>query len=366
MEYKIMKKLFLLCMSLVILFSNCCSFLANPKGDPLIGRDEYVELLRQCFEHTEIIMKDPNYPCVWEKKPNFWFWDSDYRTVRVYNIPLLIRTKREEGFLRDSCRIFLKAREISENNFKLGKLAGKQVIKLFADRLKSELKGSKEIASIAKFLGTDDNVAMDCFVLTFGMICASRVLHGISIIAGFLDSFGVISLFGGPAGLTLAIALDIACFTTTKSALAQEKMMNYATVLGTIYAMLLDSEEQDHILKSNVLVSAVDERKFTPFLRWNAFRRNDGGWCDFVHIGGLKCAPNAKDYDGGKVIPILSEIYNRILRKNEQLDLEEMEKFVNTGVIHVDHFFSEKKEETSKLTSSPSSSSASNKSEDIV
>jgi hypothetical protein len=320
---------------------------------------EYTDLLRERFAWVENNKQDSNYPCVWEKKPNFWFWDSDYRTVRVYNMPALISTDRKDGFLRDSLRLFLDAREVSEISNKIAKKSGIAVGKIFADMFKNKLVNSDELKAIAKFLGIDENTAMDCFLLAFGMSSISKTLHGVSIIASLLDNFGMVKLFGGPAGVVLAAALDIACFTTTKSALLQEKTLNYAEILSTVYNMLLNKQDHRRILDSNVLVTAVDERDFNSLIRWSAFRRNDGSWCDFVYIGGLKCAPNAKDYYGGKVIPVFSELYGRILHDGN-LDYDEIRKFVKTGVMHVDHFFSEKKEETSESSSSSSSPASSN------
>jgi len=92
--------------------------------------------------------------------------------------------------------------------------------------------------------------------------------------------------------------------------------MNYARVLSCAYDMLMANP--DRVLDSNVLVTAVDERNFYAFFRWNAFRRNDGAWCSFCFIPDLGLAPRARDCYGEEEIRDLSRRFNELMRNQHQ------------------------------------------------
>lgn len=316
-----MKKILSIILSAGILFnSSGCAFAC--KSDPLIEHKEYVGLLRKEFEDTAKVMDNSEYSCVWKKEPNFWFWDSDYRTVRVYNMPHLLNSHTNDNFFREMVNLLVDARSICSSSAKIGKAVGKEALKILNSELKKTKKGSSETRALADFLGTDEDMAIDSFVAAFGMTCASRICHGISVAGVLLDIIKPLTSFGRVA----FIGLDIASIFLTRSALANERVKNYAIVLSTIYQIILSDPER--IMDSNVLVTAIDERNFSAFLDWNAFRRDDGAWCNFEYIGGLKCAPTGKEYlrsKGKNVIMVCSKMCNEIM-SNGKLDIEKMER----------------------------------------
>ena len=304
-----MKRLFSIFMRIVVMLNVCANIYATPtiKGDPLNEHRGYTELLREKFEYVEKSKDNPNMSCVWEKKPSFIFWSDDYRTVRVYNIPHLFNTDISDNFFKSTVDMMSKARQICGSSSKMGRAVGKVALKILKSELFKEVKGTKEAKAIADFLGTDEDVAIDSFVSAFGMSCISQILHGTTVAGVLLDMFKPLA----PAAGAVVSLLDIASFFTTRAALADERIKNNAIALSTVYRILMNDPQR--ILDSNVLVSAIDDRDFTALLRWNAFRRDDGAWCDFQYIGGLKCAPRGREYKNGEVISKCSIICNQIM-----------------------------------------------------
>lgn len=303
-----MRRITPLLLSLVLLFNSCVHVFASPKGNPLDEHREYYSLLRQGFANKENDSWDSNADYVWEKKPSFIFWSNDYRTVRVYNMPHLFNTNVNNNFFNSSVKMISDARKICGSSSKMGTAVGKAALKILKSELKKQTKGTKEAKAIADFLGTDEDVAIDSFVSAFGMSCVSQILHGTTVAGVLLDMFKPLA----PAAGAFVSFLDVASFFTTRAALADERIKNNAIALSTVYRILMNDPQR--ILDSNVLVSAIDDRDFTALLRWNAFRRDDGAWCDFQYIGGLKCAPRGRDYKNGEVISKCSIICNQIMK----------------------------------------------------
>lgn len=88
-----MKRIFTLFISLVFIFSSEIPAFAGSKGDPLDEHENYLGMLRNHFErlYEERKSPDPDVPFKWEKYPSYIMFCDDYRTVRVYNIPLLLK-----------------------------------------------------------------------------------------------------------------------------------------------------------------------------------------------------------------------------------------------------------------------------------
>ena len=74
-------------LSLIISFNFITIYAGN--GDPLYEHPEYIDLIRKDFDRAKKI-NSKSYEWRWEKKFE-WFkmMSSDYRTVKVYNIPYL-------------------------------------------------------------------------------------------------------------------------------------------------------------------------------------------------------------------------------------------------------------------------------------
>ena len=305
-----MRRIFSAFMSFVVILNICPNFYATPmiKGNPLNEHRGYTELLREHFEYIENSQQNSDTSCVWKKRPSFVFWSDDYRTVRVYNIPHLLNSDANDNFFISSIDMMSKARQICGSSSKMGRTVGKAALKILKSELKKQKKDTKEAKAIADFLGTDEDVAIDSFVSAFGMSCVSQILHGTTVAGVLLDMFKPLA----PAAGAVVSLLDIASFFTTRAALADERVKNNAIALSTVYRILMNNPEK--ILNSNVLVTAIDDRDFTALLRWNAFRRDDGAWCDFQYIGGLKCAPRGREYKNGEVISKCSIICNQIMK----------------------------------------------------
>jgi hypothetical protein len=234
------------------------------------------------------------------------------------------RPTRDAGdsFLRANLRALLEARIIATQDREIARAAAGLGVKLLGDKLKEVC--PHDIRVISNFLETDFESATESIVLGLSMACISQVAHGIAVCGVFLDMLGKLT---PGVGLVVAVA-DIASFFATRSALANERILNYAKLLSYVYEMLLSDEAVGKILESNVLVTAVDERSFTAFFRHNAFRRNDGAWCDFRHIEELRCAPIARNYRGGQIIQRIIDIYNRVMRDGH-LDLDAVQRYIN-------------------------------------
>ena len=330
-------KIISLVLSLVMIFTNC-EYVFAGKGDPLQEHKEYFDLIRKEFENTENASGNSTYSAMWKHEPNyrFWLWADDYRTVVVYNIPYLMGYESNEkgNFVRATAKALIKSRESASRAEELAKKCAvkttEEFIKIFKDEYKKELTSEPEsISALAKFLGEpDEETVVNACLGAMGMRWACIAGHTASLFlihSGFLDALAAAHPV---AGLTFAAALDLFCYFTGKSRFEMEKTKNYATLLYGVWNMLQNNPEK--VKNSNVLVTAVDKRNFYAIFRYNALRRDDGAWCNFVKIGNLKCAPLAKDFEKGTLIDTYLDIYNRIMT-DKQLDLNKMQTFLNTG-----------------------------------
>lgn len=330
-------KIISLVLSLVMIFTNC-EYVFAGKGDPLQEHKEYFDLIRKEFENTENASGNSTYPAMWKHEPNyrFWLWTDDYRTVVVYNIPYLMGYESNEkgNFVRATAKALIKSRESASRAEELAKKCAvkttEEFIKIFKDEYKKELTSEPEsISALAKFLGEpDEETVVNACLGAMGMRWACIAGHTVSLFlihSGFLEA---LSAAHPVAGLTFAAALDLFCYFTGKSRFEMEKTKNYATLLYGVWNMLQNNPEK--VKNSNVLVTAVDKRNFYAIFRYNALRRDDGAWCNFVNIGNLKCAPLAKDFEKGTLIDTYLDIYNRIMT-DKQLDINKMQTFLNTG-----------------------------------
>lgn len=332
MVYKIVS----LISSLGIMFCNCgCTFAG--KGDPLQEHKEYFDLIRKEFGDIEDKSKVSDYPVIWEHKPNYLFWTDDYRTVVVYNIPYLINHKTSDddnNFVQATAKALIDSQKAAISAEKIAKTLAvkttKKFIEIFKDEYKKELTSDSQlISSLANFLGeTDEKIVVDACLGAIGMRWACIAGHVVSVAAlqsGFLDALVVAHPI---AGLTLSATLDLFCYFTGKSRFEMERTKNYATLLHGVWNMLQNNPEK--VMNSNVLVTAIDKRDFYVIFRHNAFRRDDGAWCNFTKIGNLKCAPLAKDCGKGKLVSTYLDIYRRIMT-DKHLDLDKLQVFINTG-----------------------------------
>lgn len=297
--------------------------------------EDYTTQIRKKFEWTENDKDNPEYPASWEHKPNYWFWTDDYRTVVVCNIPYLMSDPgKKQNFMKSTAQALIDSQKAAISAEKIAKTIAvkttKKFIEIFKDEYKKELTSdSRLIPSLANFLGeTDEKIVVDACLGAIGMRWACIAGHVVSVAALQSGCLGALVVAYPIAGLTLSAALDLFCYFTGKSRFEMERTKNYATLLHGVWNMLQNDPET--VMNSNVLVTAVDKRNFYAIFRHNAFRRDDGAWCNFTKIGNLKCAPLAKDYREGKLVSTYLDIYRRIMT-DKHLDLDKLQVFINTG-----------------------------------
>ena len=66
---------------------------------------------------------------------------------------------------------------------------------------------------------------------------------------------------------------------------ARQRAINIANLLNEIIRELI--EHRGQVLKSNVLVIALDKRDMNTWLPWNRYIENQGTYCDFKSLRGL-------------------------------------------------------------------------------
>lgn len=284
------------------MLSNC------PKGNPLLQNTNLVKELRKNFkENSEIEF------C--EIKPNFIFWSNEYRVIKVYKISSLIK------FLQAFANVFLIEKEILSNNLKNN---SKEEIKRI---IKEKLKSSVFIGTIAEFLNSNEDDTID------GILCSIPdswfiKLHGIFSYGTILSC--IESLYQPFIGVLCSFFLNCLRMITTKSYFQKERITNISNVLNLIISNFVHYREQ--ISNSNVLLLAIDERNFKSYLLYNAFRRNDSGWCSFTYIDDLYDAPKAKDCNEWKQINEYLDIISTIM-SNKSVNIQEIRDRINSLTI---------------------------------
>lgn len=180
----------------------------------------------------------------------------------------------------------------------------------------------------------------------------AAVSHALGVGIAVSCAFDILSKLFNFASITPGVGMaicvvhnlvNVARIWSTRSQFYYEKVANYATVLNDVYRIIITRPED--VLKSNVLVTAVDERNFWSVFLWNSAigRRNDGAWCDFEYIGGLKCAPRAKDCKDRDLIMVYSKAYGDIMTKSD-LDLKKLQDFLDGKLAYVEFPITQKEE----------------------
>ena len=330
-----MKKFFLILLSFLFLL-NVQAFAF--KGDPLVEHAEYPALIKDYFARGRTITGDPNipYPMCWEKKYEGLFStiSSDYRTIKVYNIPYLVSYNPRNdpngaGFFVEYARALLEARQKQTRTEALARTSREVAARYFSDEIKEYARQSGFSADLQNFLGADtEDHAMDAFIASLLLSASSRVLGaivGTSCIVMNVFNFLAPLAFEPHIALTITIVhnlLNIVRIFTTGSTFAAERVANYALLLTRINLLLADDSNLNQMKNSNVLVTAVDERNFYSLFLWNSYpgRRNDGAWANFVRIGDLDCSPLARNYDGSW-LTAYKDAFREIMR-NDHLDFD--------------------------------------------
>lgn len=340
-----MKKTFAIFLSLIISFNFITIYAGN--GDPLYEHPEYIDLIRKDFDRAKKI-NSKSYEWRWEKKFE-WFkmMSSDYRTVRVYNIPYLFKFREEDcGFLVAYVKSLLQARKSQLRIEELSEKSKEMAAKYFSKEISEYMKSSGTAKTIKDFLGAEsEDMAVESFITSLILSASSHFLGAITAASCLaINAFNFLqpillpllpaSLVCPPLLIAVTVAhnvLNVVRIFTTRSAFEEERVANYALVLSKVNRLLLDDEGVENIRNSNVLVTAVDERNFSSIALWNSFpgRRNDGGWANFTNIENLACSPLAKDYKCGDIVNTYRRIFKEITC-GQNLDYDQMEKYIES------------------------------------
>lgn len=295
------------------------------RNNPLHDHPNYTEEMKKYFETVGLSEYDP---IVWEKLPGFilfYNYSNDYRVTRVYNIKFLISTKKgdQNDFFISISKCLITARKSAIKACNSVKFVGDALLRIFKNEVHQNLQRTREIRNIANFLGTTENIAIESFICAFGMTWISRTAHAISLFVCFSK---ILASLNPGAALSIKVLLDLLCIFSTKSKLNYEIAINCATILNTFFNCI--NFYQEDVKNSNVFITAIDERNFWSIFRYTSLRPNHGAWCGFSYIKGLKNAPKARDIDGGKIIDMYIDIFNRI-NSDDELNLESLENYIS-------------------------------------
>lgn len=292
--------------------------------NPLQNRKYRNELMRHFAQHE--IPGCRNNPIFWIKIPKYLFWSDEYRVVRVGNIPHMLNI--ESGLPNDIFKaiargfIEIKTSLISlrrNPNESIGSLTNR-----FRTALYRLLNGQLYIGEIARFLDTDQDIAIECFISAslHYLLSIGSAVSGV-IIAGLSFLFGT-----NPITIPIMVMLTIFCYKETKNALLNEKKMNYALALEQIIRCFYYYPED--ILSSNIFVSAIDERSCSPF----NFKENYGAWCSFLYIDSLRGAPPANSHDYRRLMNFyITAIRN--ITVNDQLNDQAIKNYLDNGILNI-------------------------------
>lgn len=278
-----------------------------PKSNPLLQNTNLVKDLRKNF-------KENSENGFLEIKPNFNFWAKDYRVIKVYKISSLIQ------FLHAFANIFLIEKETISNQNTFKSNSKEQFKKIIKEKLKS----SVYIRTIAEFLNANEDDTID------GILCS--IPDSLFIKSHSLFSYGTVlsciySFYHPFIGIPCSLVLNLICSSSTKQLFYKERITNISNVLNLIISNIVHYREQ--ISNSNVMIMAIDERNFNPYLFYNSLRRNDSGWCNFSFIDDLFSAPRAKDCNDWKQINEYLDIISYIT-SNDSINFQEIRNRINS------------------------------------
>lgn len=249
-----MKKIFSMILSLGILI-NSSGCACACKSDPL---EPHLDEIRKGFEIVERKYRKSDYPCMWGKKPSFILFNDDYRTVRVYNIPHLLREyshQHENSFLRTYAKALMDTIKALKTTSKLAKDSEEAARKYFTEEVSKLLKEKGYAKEIASFLGTDDETAIGSYIASMILSSDSKILGAVvetSFIA--INAFNILRPLFLPAlvvapqvAIAITVAhnlLNILRMCKTKSTFETERIANYALVLSLVNRILLENPQE--------------------------------------------------------------------------------------------------------------------------
>ncbi|KAK8898273.1 hypothetical protein M9Y10_000551 [Tritrichomonas musculus] len=306
------------------------------KGNPFKLHQEYLPELFNAF-NSAYLKNKRICQFRWVKEPSFTVgFSDDYRTVRVCNMPYF------EIFLRDYILSLITVRQMVKNIMKTSKdKDASEIAESIKDTISAVFHEKRYDKMLMTFLGTEDEEdAIQSFIASLVLSSDNRL--GGKIISGLALTFNAFKFLKPlflptlfiipPVGLVLAIVggvLNIANIFTKSQEMRTERITNYALALCEINLYLM--RDDDTIINSNVLVTAVDERPFYSFLIWNSAigRRNDGAWAKFLDIKDLQCAPKAVDHKNARLNNYL-KIFKEITQNEDDKNLERIKKYMET------------------------------------
>lgn len=220
---------------------------------------------------------------IWTVEPSFILWSNEYRTIKVYKIASLLCTEKNKYSVFESlANIILIERKIllsTPLNFQK-----KEII--------DHLQGSIWVKRIAEFFGKDDDFIMNVMMNFFSPNNDSKM-----------------------------------------PLLIKQRIQNFTKILKIMIQTIIFNSEK--IMKSNVLITAIDERNFSPYLFYNGFRRNDEAYCTFEFMNQIINNPNLEIIPGADKIKRCFSAISHLLN-DEIINVEQLEKEINcekTGLL---------------------------------
>ena len=187
--------------------------------NPLQNRTYRNELMRYFALHE--IPGCRNNPIFWEKIPWYIFWNDEYRVVRVGNIPhmLNIESGLPNDIFKTIARGFVDIRTLLISLRRNPNESSNSIINRFKTTLYRRLYAQLYIREIARFLNTDQDIAIECFIsaslhylLSLGTSVSCIIISGLSLIFS-----------SNPISIPIFTILSIFCYKETKNALLNEK-----------------------------------------------------------------------------------------------------------------------------------------------
>lgn len=311
----------------------------NLLGNPLQNK-KYLNEMKKYFADHEIPGCSDN-AIYWEKIPKYIIRNDEYRDIRVGNIQHMLNVNRffEHDIFRSIAEGLIELRKTLTSFKRKPNESQKDLETRFRESLFGSMKNKNYMKSIAEFLNTDQDMAIECFLSA----SCYQLLALDSAAASFIVAILAIILNINPLiSVSISAVFAFFAYRSAKKGLLYEKQMNYVLALKQIFSCFYFYPEK--ILKSNIFVLAIDERRCSPL----NFKPNYGTWCDFIYIDDLKGAPIASNTEYRDLLKFYKDIYQKIT-VNDQFDCNKISDYLNTGILDIRSFSWDKDDDSKEL-----------------
>ena len=318
---------------------------------------------------------------------------SDYRELRVYNIPYMLSYDGEghNDFLRSILSLYIESKRSLESELEryqdpsgtskdvtiarlLLQISKNLEAKYNSDYFSNDSAHSikKDVEDIAFATGYSiEEAKTACFaavafkslsdeydqkaVHRASAALASALIGGgaavSAAILGALKAAGVVTSVGAPViavivGVAiLAGGFAIVAYKAAKgykkeaaklarNYLMEQRRDNGASLVKQIIGNFTNSENYNRLQNSNVLILAIDTRNFSVENDVDAIAckdtRNDGAWCQFTTLN-LHGSPVGSEYTSpqGRKIDFLIQLFRAVSRSNGEINYDALECYID-------------------------------------